>query len=147
VPRPTPLAMDDTHATAAVMRRFREKVAERETRLVLRHAVQVELVPHRVLAAPEPPQRSFRDALAAKRQLVPGVDIEVRRVEAEGISEHAGFVGAPGRRARVPARARGCRLRLAERPHVSHGGAEQIAILVLDVGTLRPRAGAAALTV
>ena len=145
--RAASLAVDDAHAAPALVRCLREEIGKRVSRLVLGHAVQVELVAYRVLAAPQAPERRFRDAVAAEGELVPGFDLEVRSVESERFRQDAGLVGAAGRGARAAAHALRHRLRLPQRLRVPHGDAEQIAVLVLDVGILRPRAGAAALTV
>jgi len=147
VTRATPLAVDDAHAATTVLRRFGEKTAERNASLVLRHPVQVELVEHRIFAATQAPQRGCRNAFAAVRKLIAGLDVELGGIEGEGVGEHLRFVRAARGRARPPTHALGRPLSVSERPHVAHGGAKQLAILVLDLGTLRTRARARALTV
>src|SRR5262245_27753992 len=93
VARPASLAMDDAHAAAALVGRLREEIAERLARLILGHAMQVDLFAHGVLAAPKAPERRFGDALAPEGELVPGLDVEVHRVEGEQFGEYPCLVG------------------------------------------------------
>jgi hypothetical protein len=130
-----------------VVRRVREEGGERAARFVLRQAVQVDLVADGVFSAAQAPQDGFRDAVAPVAQLVAGFDVEVRGIELERVGEHGRLVRAARGRTRTAALALGRAPRLPERANVAHGGAEQLAILVLDGGILRPRAAAAGLTV
>jgi len=63
--------MDHAHAAAVVVRGFRQESAEGCARLVLGHAVQVDLVADRVLAAPQAPKHRLGYSLAAESELVP----------------------------------------------------------------------------
>src|SRR6185436_15908771 len=85
VARATALAVDDAHAVPAMERGLGEERAESGARLVLRHPVQVNLVAYGIFAAPQPAQDRFRDAVAAKGELVPGLDVEVVGVEGKRI--------------------------------------------------------------
>ena len=140
-----PLAVDDADAALPLQHRLGEEGAERRARLVLRHAVQVDLVADRVFAATQPAQHGLGDPVAAVAELVARLHVEIMGVEGERIGEHPGLVRAARRGARAAALALGRPLRLLERPHVAHGGAEQRAILVLDGGNLRPCAATARL--
>ena len=109
--------------------------------------MQVELVAYGIFAAPQPAQDGLCDAVAAKGELVAGLDVEIVGVERKRIREDLRLVGATRGGARPAARAFRHPLRVLERPDAAHGGAKQLAVFVLDSGILRPRAGATGLTV
>ena len=139
--------MNDPDATSTVERSLGEKGTECQACLVLRHAVQVDLVADGVLAATQPLEDRFGNAFAAIAEFFAGFDVEIRRIQHKGIRKYARLVCPAGDGAWPAALALGGLLCLAQRPHVAHGGAEQFAFLVLDGGTLRQCAVATGLTV
>ena len=116
--------MDDAHAVPAMERGLGEERAESGARLVLRHPVQVNLVAYGIFAAPQPAQDRFRDAVAAKGELVPGLDVEVVGVEGKRIRKDLRLVGAARRGTRLAALALRHPLRRIKRTDAAHGGAK-----------------------
>ena len=139
--------MNDPDAAPAVERSLGEKGAERKACLVLRHAVQVDLVADGVLAATQSLENGFGNAFAAIAELFAGFDVEIRRIQHKRIRKDPCLVGPAGDGAWPAALTLGGPLCLAQRPHVAHGGTEQFAFLVLDGGILRQCAVATGLTV
>jgi len=116
--------VDDPHAVPPVERGLGQERAESGTRLVLRHPVQVNFVAYGIFAAPQPAQYRFRDAVAPKGELVPGLDVEVVGVEGKRIRKDLRLIGATRCGTRPAALALRHPLRRVERPHAAHGGAK-----------------------
>ena len=87
--------MNDPDAAPAVQCRFTEEYCEGVARLVLGHAVQVDLIAHGVLAASQLLEDGFGDAFAAIPELIAGFDVEIRRVQRKRIGKHARLVRTP----------------------------------------------------
>ena len=85
--------MNDPDAAPALERSLGEKGAECKARLVLRHAVQVDLVPDGIIATTQPLEDGFGNAFAAIAEFFAGFDVEVRRIQHERIGKHPRLVG------------------------------------------------------
>ncbi len=126
------LAMNDSQAAPVVTGGFSEECRKRMARLFLGHAMEIDFIANRVVAAPQALQHRFRHVFAAPDEFFAGFDVELGCIECERVREDARLVGAARGGARTTALARRQRLRMAERPHVAHGRAEQFAFVVLD---------------
>ncbi len=67
--------------------RLGEERGERRAGLVLRHAVQIDLVADRELAATKPAQHGIGSSVATESELVTRLDVEVVRVESEQVGD------------------------------------------------------------
>ena len=143
----TALAVDDPQAMPFLLYGLREKCGERMARLVLRQAVQVEFVAHRVVAAAQTAQGGLWNARPSPGEFVAGFYVEFAGIERQRFRKYARLVRAAGGRTRPAAHAFGDRFRLPKRCHAAHCGTEQVAFLVLDDGNLRQCARATGLTV
>ena len=116
--------MDDPDAMPAVEGALGEEGAEGGARLGLGHAVQIDLVADRKFAAPQPAQDRLGHAIAAKGELVTGLDIEIVGVEGERIRKDLRFVGAARSGAWPASLAFRHPLRRIKRTDAAHGGAK-----------------------
>ncbi len=87
--------MNDPDAAPAVEGRFTEEHREGVARLVLGHAVQVDLVAHGVLAASQFLEDGFGNAFAAIPELIAGLDVEIRRIDRKRFGKHPRLVRTP----------------------------------------------------
>ena len=139
--RAQPLAVHDAHAAHALLERPDQELAQGELRLGDRHAMQVDLTLHTVIAAAQPAQDRSGDLRAMKRQRFSGQLLGVRAVGVEAFPQYRGPIGAREPRVRTRTRlARGRGMR-AQGSDTAHRVPEEPRILALLIRSVIIRQG------
>jgi len=139
--RAQPLAVHDAHAAHALLERPDQELAQGELRLGDRHAMQVDLTLHTVIAAAQPAQDRSGDVRAMKRQRFSGQLLGVRAVGVEAFPQYRGPIGAREPRVRTRTRlARGRGMR-AQGSDTAHRVPEEPRILALLIRSVIIRQG------
>jgi len=86
--------VDNPHAAEAHALAFLNKRAQRDSRLNAGHAVQVDFILDREIAAPELPPYLARDLRALKREFIAGLDLETIGRMQQRFLEHRAVVFA-----------------------------------------------------
>ena len=139
--RAQPLAVHDANAAHALLECADEELAQGGLCLGDRHAMEIDLALHAVIAAPQAAQQRGRDLRAMKRHRFAGELLEVCRVRVEAFTQHRGPIGTCETRARADLRLplqRGVR---AQTPDTAHRLPEEPRVLSLLIGLVIVRQG------